>query len=273
MNAIAKVFKDSIKIQLPNENLAADLRTLLDETTGVLSEANELPSKLSGKEYETLRLGLRNSIQTIADTVEGGIQAEQTEEGNSLRPTGRQDTFPSEMIAAAASAGDFAESLVTHLETHIAVLRQKSITPSLANRVQRVLDEALGISEKITAIQDKAQTLSGKAGKVVVLYFGTAPRGTDYPHITFMPTSDVPLRIQDADPLSITHWDFKIWGSRAIDVGTIYAKLMNIFNQDDLGNHDAFIVALRGRGLPMMTEVNRPNEIIYSRVVECEVIL
>ena len=29
---------------------------------------------------------------------------------------------------------------------------------------------------------------------------------------------------------------------------------------------------LRGRGLPLMTEENRPNEIVYSRVVECEII-
>lgn len=248
MNAIAKAFKDTIKIQLPNEKLAADLRSLLDETAAVLAEANQLPPKLSGKEYETLVIELRKRIQTIADTVEGGIQ---------------------EIIAAAESAVDVAQSLVTHLETHIAVLRGRTQAPSLANRVQLILDRAKGISEKITAIRDKAQMLSGK---VVGLYFGTAPRGTDYPHITFMPTSDVPLRIQDADPLSITHWDFKIWGSRAIDIGTIYAELMNIFNQDALGN-DAFIVTLRGRGLPMMTEVNRPNEIIYSRVVECEVIL
>jgi len=126
-------------------------------------------------------------------------------------------------------------------------------------------------------MNDIARSLKNKVDTSTVLsdigaglYFGTAPRGTDYPHITFMPTSDVPLRIQDANPLSITHWDFKIWGSKAIDVGTIYAELINIFNQDDLSTD--FIVSLRGRGLPMMIEVNRPNEIIYSRVVECEVI-
>ena len=124
-------------------------------------------------------------------------------------------------------------------------------------------DIATALKSKI----DSSTVLSELGAK---LYFGTAPRGTDYPHITFMPTSDVPLRIQDADPISMTHWDFKIWGSRAIDVGTIYAELINIFNQDDLSTD--FIVSLRGRGLPMMIEVNRPNEIIYSRVVECEVI-
>ena len=104
-----------------------------------------------------------------------------------------------------------------------------------------------------------------------VLYFGTAPRGTAYPHITFRPTSDVPLRLQDADPISTTFWDFTIWGSKAIDVGTIYAELMDIFNQDNLVSTE-IIISLRGRGLPLTSEVNRANDIIYSRVVECEII-
>lgn len=122
-----------------------------------------------------------------------------------------------------------------------------------------------------TALKSRIDTSTVLSDLGAGLYFGNAPRDTPYPFVTFMPTSDVPLRIQDADPIAITHWDFKIWGSKAIDVGTIYAELINIFNQDDLSNNE-FIITLRGRGLPMLTEVNRPNEIIYSRVVECEII-
>ena len=121
-----------------------------------------------------------------------------------------------------------------------------------------------------TALKNRIGTIT-VGGLSAGLYFGTAPRNTDYPHVTFMPTSDVPIRLQNEDPLSVTHWDFKIWGTKAIDVGKIYSELISIFNADDLDDNSV-IVSLRGRGLPLVSEENRPDDIIYSRVIECEIL-
>lgn len=103
------------------------------------------------------------------------------------------------------------------------------------------------------------------------LYFGDAPKGTAIPYITFNPISDVPLRLMQQQQLSITHWDFKIW-AKSTEIGDIYSKLMDAFN-DEANIPSDFVSLLRGRGLPMHSEENRANEIIYSRIVECEVIL
>ena len=102
------------------------------------------------------------------------------------------------------------------------------------------------------------------------LYYGNAPRGIPFPHIILRPVDDVPRHLQSQSPLSFSTWDFKIWADSATKVGEIYAALLTIFNADD--TDDSFIGMLRGRGLPLMSEENRPNEIIYSRIVECEII-
>ena len=105
----------------------------------------------------------------------------------------------------------------------------------------------------------------------VTLYYGNAPRGSSLPHIILRPVSDVPRHLQSQQgPLSFSTWDFQIWAKSATQVGEIYEKLLDIINCDDIT--DGWIGMLRGRGLPLMSEENRPNEIIYSRVVECEII-
>ena len=106
--------------------------------------------------------------------------------------------------------------------------------------------------------------------KDVTLYYGNAPRGSDFPHIILRPVDDVPRHLQSEDPLSFSTWDFQIWAESATQVGKIYDQLLPILNADD--TDDSWIGMLRGRGLPLMSEENRPNEIIYSRVVECEII-
>lgn len=104
--------------------------------------------------------------------------------------------------------------------------------------------------------------------KDVTLYYGNAPRGSDFPHIILRPVDDVPRHLQSDTPLSFSTWDFQIWAESATEVGKIYEALLDRLNLTD----NNFIGFLRGRGLPLMSEENRPNEIIYSRVVECEII-
>lgn len=126
------------------------------------------------------------------------------------------------------------------------------------------------MNEIATALKDIVDGITGLGAD---LYFGDAPQGTDLPYITFMPMSDVPIHLMQGkdDQLSITHWDFKVWG-KSTEIGDIYQKLMDAFN-DEANIPDGYVSLLRGRGLPMRSEENRANEIIYSRIVECEVIL
>ena len=70
---------------------------------------------------------------------------------------------------------------------------------------------------------------------------------------------------------SQTTWDLKIWGKSMKKVGEIYDRVIEILHTDTELSVD-FAASLRGYGMPMMAEDNRPNEILYSRVIECEVI-
>ena len=111
----------------------------------------------------------------------------------------------------------------------------------------------------------------------VTVYSGVARRDAEYPFITIMPIADVPILYQGDDPsTSQTMWDLKIWAEKMKDVGEIYDRIVKILDTQisvDFGQHDTRTsTSLRGRGMPLMTEENRPNEILYSRVIECEVI-
>ena len=104
----------------------------------------------------------------------------------------------------------------------------------------------------------------------VTVYSGVAPRDAEYPFITIMPIADVPILYQGDDPsTSQTHWDLKIWAKSMKRVGEIYDRIVEIL---DMQLSSDFAASLRGRGMPLMTEENRPNEILYSRVIECEVV-
>lgn len=108
----------------------------------------------------------------------------------------------------------------------------------------------------------------------VRLYFGPAPTSAEYPYITYLPTDDVPRQLHtDADATATqaiveTHWDFKVWGPDAEAVGNIYQALIDIFNTSEL---DGYVGLKRGNGMPMIPEENRPDDIIYSRMIECSV--
>ena len=107
------------------------------------------------------------------------------------------------------------------------------------------------------------------------IYFGPATRSESGLYITYFPTDDMPIRIHtggasDVDQgLKETHWDFKIWGPNAMDVGDIYEKLTDAFNKGVLDVPGGIVGLLCGNGMPMMAEENEPNNIIYSRVLEC----
>ena len=104
----------------------------------------------------------------------------------------------------------------------------------------------------------------------VRLYFGLAPPKTKYPYITYLPTDENPIHFLDDDPLSETNWDFKIWGSDVLEIGTIFQELIDIFNSNDL---DAdFVGTFSSTGMAMIVEINEPNNIVYSRIVECTVL-
>ena len=100
---------------------------------------------------------------------------------------------------------------------------------------------------------------------------------------TYFATTDVMLATDDVpvtsppDPpwkvvgthVSFTTWDLKIWGKNIAEVSGIYDRVIEIL-ETDISTEIA--ASFRGRGMPLMAEDNRPNEIIYSRVIECEVI-
>ena len=58
-------------------------------------------------------------------------------------------------------------------------------------------------------------------------------------------------------------------GTSIKEVSEIYDRIVKILESDISAEIAA---SLRGRGMPLMAEENRPNEILYSRVIECEVI-
>ena len=104
----------------------------------------------------------------------------------------------------------------------------------------------------------------------VTVFSGVAPRDAEYPFITIMPVADVPILYQGDDPsTSQTMWDLKIWDTSMFSVGKIYDQIVEILDTQLSAD---FAASLRGRGMPLMAEENRPNEILYSRVIECEVI-
>ena len=125
------------------------------------------------------------------------------------------------------------------------------------------------VNKIVEALYDRVKADGNIMSLGAILYYGNAVRGSDFPHIILRPVDDVPRHLQDAIPLSITTWDFQIWAESAVELGCIYTALLDILNAND--TDDAFIGMLRGRGLPLMTEENTANEIIYSRVVECEI--
>ena len=104
---------------------------------------------------------------------------------------------------------------------------------------------------------------------------GVGARNANYPCITIMPVDDVPRHFQcptsddQADAVSFQTWDLKIWGKSIKEVSEIYDRVIEIL-ETDISTEIA--ASFRGRGMPLMAEDNRPNEIIYSRVIECEVI-
>lgn len=102
----------------------------------------------------------------------------------------------------------------------------------------------------------------------VRLYFGLAPPKTKYPYITYLPTDENPIHFLDDDSLAETNWDFKIWGSDVLEIGIIFQELIDIFNSNDL---DTFVGTFSSTGMAMIVEINEPNNIVYSRIVECTV--
>ena len=108
----------------------------------------------------------------------------------------------------------------------------------------------------------------------VPVYSGVAPRNAKYPFVTIMPIVDVPILYQGNDPSSSqTHWDLKIWDTSMFGVGEIYDWIVKILDtQISVDGITDPTTSLRGRGMPLMAEDNRPNEILYSRVIECEVV-
>ena len=109
----------------------------------------------------------------------------------------------------------------------------------------------------------------------VPIYSGVAKRDAEYPFVTIMPVDDVPRHFHrptsehQADVVSFQTWDLKIWGKSMEAVTEIYDQIVEILKSDISTDVAA---SLRGRGMPLMAEENRPNEILYSRVIECEVI-
>ena len=105
----------------------------------------------------------------------------------------------------------------------------------------------------------------------VTVYSGVAPRNADYPFITIMPVADVPILYHHDDPsTSQTVWDLKIWDTSMLGIGKIYDRIVEMLDTQQIS--EDFAASLRGRGMPLMTEENRPNEILYARVIECEVV-
>ena len=126
------------------------------------------------------------------------------------------------------------------------------------------------IATSLYALINDNITVSRSGGNVDVgLHFGLAKPGTEYPYITYIPTDENPLLLHDQKPISETNWDFKIWSSDVEEIGTIFEELVKLFNAHDLDT--ANIGMVRGQGLPIMTEDNQPNEIVYSRIIECMV--
>ena len=107
----------------------------------------------------------------------------------------------------------------------------------------------------------------------VIVYAGVAKREANYPFITITPVSDVPRIYHRGDTsTSQTTWDLKIWDKSMLGVGDIYDRVIEILETDIEDIPDGLSASFRGRGMPLMAEDNRPNEILYSRVIECEVI-
>ena len=109
----------------------------------------------------------------------------------------------------------------------------------------------------------------------VKIYAGVASRDAKYPFITIMPIADVPILYHEDPSTSQTHWDLKIWAESMKDVGEIYDRIVEMFDNNmiaDMIEGTDSSATLRGRGMPLMAEDNLPCTILYSRVIECEVV-
>ena len=144
----------------------------------------------------------------------------------------------------------------------------------MSNAIATELYETLKADTDLTALLENVPDSDGTDSEGV--YVGVAPRDAGYPFITIMPVDDVPRHFhrpvegEQADAVSFSTWDLKIWGKSMFEVGEIYDELLRILETDPFT--EANETSLRGRGMPLMAEENRPNEILYSRVIECEVI-
>ena len=144
-----------------------------------------------------------------------------------------------------------------------------------------------GEPEKIEIVNpDYAGSLASLEIDVNVVT-GVGKRNANYPCVTIFPVDDVPRIYHRGDPstsctpTSQTTWDLKIWGKSIEEVSKIYDRIVESLESDIILMHncegepelvDDGAASFRGRGMPLMAEDNRPNEIIYSRVIECEVI-
>ena len=106
----------------------------------------------------------------------------------------------------------------------------------------------------------------------VRLYHGVAPRSTQYPYITYLSADEYPILFHNSEgdnpPISEMYWDFTIYSNDAMDIGSIYEGLLDIFNSHDIDN---IIGIVRSTGMPMIIDDNQPDNLVYSRTVECKI--
>ena len=106
------------------------------------------------------------------------------------------------------------------------------------------------------------------------VYYGQAIEDATYPYITYIETDNTPILLHkgqegDADePKTIveTNWDFRVWGTDAKEINSIFNEIIQIINTNNM--HAGMI---RGQAMPVMIEDNLPNDILYSRLIECKI--
>lgn len=142
------------------------------------------------------------------------------------------------------------------------------------------------IAEKLfTRINNQIQVT--RRDEIIVdvrLYHGAASRtasrdmsnDTKYPYITYLAADEYPIIFHNGSenedefnpPIVETYWNFTIWSDDAKDIGTIHEGLVDIFNENDI---EGVVGTIRSQGMPMMIDDNEPENLVYSRSIECRI--
>lgn len=110
------------------------------------------------------------------------------------------------------------------------------------------------ILELARKIRSKVSGNGTLANSVRGIYLVKAPEGQAYPYITYFPVTEMPIHLHANSRVEDTIWQFTIFHTSMIGLGTIYGNLTTALDGSSLGLGTLAQVGL-GRGLTSALEV------------------